>query len=257
MGEKELVNFIILINLILFAFIIGMVLFISQFRKRKMIHDKEINAVKEEYEKEKLRVEISAQREAMKEIGKEIHDGVGQKLTLASIYLKRQSSDQDATAKGAVISEICELIDESLNELRHLSRTLVNSDKHHTKLHDLILLEAKRVKAINEIDVIFTQNEEFEISEDFKHNIYRVIQEFLQNSIKHAQCTEIKINFNHSEGKLIVLCSDNGVGFDMKQTPGAGIGLSNMQQRILEMNGTINLNSAKGQGTHLNFVVDM
>lgn len=88
-GEREIISFIILINLILFVFIVGLIYFISQFRKRKVLYDQQLAHIKMEYEKAKLQIEVDAQKETMKKIGKEIHDSVGQKLTLASIYLKK------------------------------------------------------------------------------------------------------------------------------------------------------------------------
>src|SRR5690606_38856526 len=145
-GEREIITFIILVNLILIVFIIGTIYFISQFRKRKIIYEKELAHIKMEYEKAKLQIEVDAQKETMKQIGKEIHDSVGQKLTLASIYLKKNGISNHVHNN---LGEISELIDESLTELRQLSRTLVNTERYQTRLQDLILLETKRIQSMN------------------------------------------------------------------------------------------------------------
>lgn len=252
MGEKELIAFIIIISLILFSFILGMVLFIAQFRKRKVIHEQEKSTLKTEYENQKLQIELSAQKDTMRNIGKEIHDGVGQKLTLASIYLKRHEISNSSILN---LKEINDLLDESLTELRQLSRTLVDSDKYHTKLSDLIQLEAKRVQTFNKINVFFVQNAETEMPENVKHNIHRIVQEVLQNCVKHAKCTEVNIRFEIKERVLKVICKDNGVGFDINSVSGPGVGLSNIRKRVEEMNGQMELTSAQNQGTQLTFYV--
>lgn len=253
-GEREIVTFIILINLILFVFIIGMVYFVSQFRKRKVLYEKELAHIKMEYEKAKLQIEVDAQKETMKKIGKEIHDSVGQKLTLASIYLKKNGVSS-VNNSNSNLGEISELIDESLTELRQLSRTLVNPERYQTRLHDLILLETNRIQNMNGIRVVVEQKGEFDLQEEAKHNIHRIIQEFLQNSVKHAKCSQIRINLDFTDNQLQVKCSDDGVGFDMHRSTGPGVGISNMKKRVHEMMGRAEIRSSKGAGTELTFFV--
>ena len=252
-SEREIVTFIILANLILFVFIIGMIYFVSQFRKRKIIYEKELAHIKMEYEKAKLQIEVDAQKETMKQIGKEIHDSVGQKLTLASIYLKKNGVSNFLHNQ---LGEISELIDESLTELRQLSRTLVNPERYQTRLQDLILLETRRIQSMNGIDVVVEQKGEVDLHEEAKHNIHRIIQEFLQNSVKHARCSQIKIDLDFTDDHhLRVKCADNGVGFDMNKTNGPGVGISNMKKRVHEMKGRTEVHSRKGEGTQLTFFV--
>ncbi|MBX2953419.1 MAG: sensor histidine kinase [Leadbetterella sp.] len=253
-GEREIVTFIILINLILFVFIIGMVYFVSQFRKRKVLYEKELTQIKMEYEKAKLQIEVDAQKETMKKIGKEIHDSVGQKLTLASIYLKKNGVSSVKNSYSN-LGEISELIDESLTELRQLSRTLVNPERYQTRLQDLILLETNRIQNMNGIRVVVEQEGEFDLREEAKHNIHRIIQEFLQNSVKHARCSQIRINLDFTDSQLRVKCSDDGVGFDIQKNTGPGVGISNMKKRVLEMKGRAEIHSRKGEGTELTFSV--
>lgn len=253
-SEREIVTFIVLVNLILFVFIIGMIYFISQFRKRKVLYEKELAHIKMEYEKAKLQIEVDAQKETMKQIGKEIHDSVGQKLTLASIYLKKNGVSS-VSHLNSNLGEISELIDESLTELRQLSRTLVNPEKYQTRLQDLILLETKRLQSMNGIDVVVQQKGEADLHEEAKHNIHRIIQEFLQNSVKHAKCSQIKIDLDYADAQLVVKCSDDGVGFDMQKTNGPGVGISNMKKRVHEMRGRAEFHSRKGEGTQLTFSV--
>lgn len=248
MGEKDLIVFIVLINIVLFVFIFGLIFFFFQFRKRKLLHNKEMQNVKAEYENAMLKVEIDSQKETMRSLGKEIHDGVGQKLTLASIYGKQALNNQENQNN---LKEVIELIDESLSDLRSLSRTLVNSEKYKTKLSDLIQLEVKRVNDTNKVIVELCSNEDIELNEKTKNNLHKIILEFVQNSIKYAECTIIKINLNYQEENLYILCEDNGLGFNTEKAKGLGLGLRNIEERVSEINGEMSMVSEKNIGTKL------
>ncbi len=86
MGKAEITIFIILINAILLIFIIGIIIFIFQYRKRKILHQKEKGIMEEKHRIELLNTQLEIQQQTMQFIGREIHDSVTQKLTLASIY---------------------------------------------------------------------------------------------------------------------------------------------------------------------------
>lgn len=118
--EKELIVFIVLANAIIFVFIIGVIFFVYQYRKRKVLHGQELKNLAEKHNQELLLSQMKVQQDTMKEVGKEIHDNLGQKLTLASLYLhKVERNIKDL--KVEQIKEVNSLLDESLKEVRRLS----------------------------------------------------------------------------------------------------------------------------------------
>ena len=89
-----------------------------------------------------------------------------------------------------------------------------------------------------------------------KSALLRVIQEFIQNSLKHAGCSAINIKADDQPGGLAIILSDNGKGFDVNGPGSGGIGLNNMKRRIQLIGGTFNLQSKAGEGTTLLLFID-
>jgi len=89
-----------------------------------------------------------------------------------------------------------------------------------------------------------------------KTSVLRIIQEFIQNSLKHSGCELITIDVTEKHGGLSVVLSDNGRGFDMTGLQAKGIGLSNMKRRIKMAGGTFELTSQVGTGTKLDVFID-
>jgi signal transduction histidine kinase len=88
-----------------------------------------------------------------------------------------------------------------------------------------------------------------------KNFLLRIIQEFIQNSLKHSGCEKITVTLNHTESGLMIMVSDDGKGFDLHTIKSEGIGLSNMERRIKIIGGTFDLQSQPGKGTVLNLYI--
>lgn len=87
-----------------------------------------------------------------------------------------------------------------------------------------------------------------ELNGDIKINVYRMVQESLQNAVKHAQCENIELNFTAEQGQLNVLIKDDGIGFDFGKKK-RGIGIRNIKSRIKKIDGTWHIDSKPGAGT--------
>jgi len=88
-------------------------------------------------------------------------------------------------------------------------------------------------------------------------SIFRVIQELLYNSIKHAKATDILIQINKENNELVIQFEDDGIGFDMENLKHKGMGLENMKSRINFLKGTISFNSKEGEGLSVLIHVDL
>ncbi len=252
MGEKELIVFIILINSILFIFIIGIILFIYHYRKRKILYSKELLSVKNEHTKAILNAKLESQEQTMMIIGNDIHDSVGQKLTLASLYLQRVSMKNLETIRKENLLEINEMINESLIELRLLSKSLVNPNTAQINLSDLIRLDIKRIEELNPIKISFLQKGEiFDMDALAKNNLYKIVQEFFQNSIKHSNCRTIDVELYFDNPMYIIKIKDDGKGFDFENVT-KGIGLTNIKRRSNELKAILKFTSSAEEGTQLN-----
>lgn len=233
MGETEFKVFLVLTSLILFIFIGGILAFIFQYHKKKLAYDREKEIMNEEHARELLNATVEMQQQTMQDISREIHDNIGQKLTLAELYANTLVYDNQYPQFNEKISSIGVIINESLVELRMLSRALMSAGSESADLEELLQKECSRINAAGKQKVSCTFNKPgVRIPGDIRNFILRIVQEFMQNSMKHANCKNITLAFEYRENGLYIHTSDDGKGFDMNSTePRKGIGLTNMKKR--------------------------
>jgi len=255
MGKTEITIFIILINAILLIFIIGIIFFIFQYRKRKLLHQKEKGILEEKHRAELLSTQLGIQQQTMQFIGREIHDSVTQKLTLASIYTQHLEFENQYPELLEKLKGISRIINDSLDELRNLSKNLTDTQFQQSELPDLLALECDRVNETGLCRASFTTEGSTGIGNSVKSSLLRIVQEFIQNSLKHAACKNILIELRYEPDGLRLVAADDGAGFDPAAVQSRGIGLNNMRRRIQFIGGVLNLQSEKGKGTNLNLFV--
>ncbi len=251
MGERELITFIFLVNIILIIFIIGVVWFVFQYRKRKIEHEKELLRINEKHIKELLSSQLEVQKQTMIDIGKEIHDNLGQKLTLASIYLQQIPYRQSEKDLATQTFEVNELLNEILKDLRQLSQSLVNPEFYESDFLTLLRKEVERVNNMTDVEVILiTSESDLNLNSVQRNALFRIIQEFMQNSLKHSRCRSIRLSVTRVGKKINITAEDDGRGFEQENNL-PGIGLTNMKRRALELGAGFTLESEAGKGTRI------
>lgn len=245
--EAELIGFIIAGNIVLLILIGGIVFFIFQYRRRRRVFESEKIEARLRHEWELLNMQLETQKETMQLIGQEIHDNVGQQLTLASLYARQHNPEQNKER----LEEIAGIIDKSLHELRQLSKSLTHPEQAGSGLLTMLRATAKRISASGFCFVeIIADEEQDKLGVTDKHILFRLLQEFIQNSLKHAQCRKVTITLNYESRVLHITAADDGVGFDTT-IRSAGIGLQNMKRRAEQLHALYQLESYPGQGTRL------
>jgi signal transduction histidine kinase len=249
MGKASVSFFLGFISFLIVLFIAGIILFVFQYRKRKLLHIKETQLLNEQHSKELLSTQLKIQTQTMQHIGREIHDNVGQKLTLASLYTKQLLGKP--TGSSEKITTIGNIIDESLADLRQLSKSLTNPSLADLTLLQLLQDEAARINSLGNCYVQVTgHSTTVPLSPAQKNILFRLLQEFIQNSLKHAGCKKIKIDLQPVNNNFTVSASDDGKGFDATQKK-EGQGLLNMQRRAEELNAIYEFKSTPGMGTQM------
>lgn len=251
MGQTEITIFIILTSIILLIFIIGIISFVFQYRKRRLVHEKEKALIQEQHRLDLLNTQLQAQEETMQFIGREIHDSVAQKLTLAAIYTQKLEYENAFPGMTGKLENISTVINDSLIELRELSKTLTDNKMHETSLRDLLRFECERVNETGYWRAGLEFAFDREISVTVKSFLLRIVQEFIQNSLKHSEGKLITVRIEEREKALCLTATDDGKGFDSRNTGNKGIGLTNMERRVQLIGGTFNLESEAGKGTRL------
>lgn len=250
MGD-EIVIFFVGISLAMLLLMSTVVLFLYQYRKRKIVHGVELERVAEAHKIELLNAKVLSQRNTMEEIGKELHDNIGQKVTLASIYLQQIQMKQAEEVAKKEINNVNKMMNELLYELRMLSKSLVQHEQLESDLSVLIKSELERMRFATTIKFDFNWSCSADKLNSQQRNAYlRIFQEFVQNSMKHSKCSEITIELLCDDNALTMMCKDNGEGF-VAETEVPGIGLTNMKRRATDIGATLSIETSQGNGVIL------
>ncbi len=244
MGKTTFIIELIIFNIFIIAFLSAIVIYIRQYHLKKKEHNMLLHHQHEEHQKELLSTQLEIQTQTMQHIGREIHDNIGQKLTLASLYTQQLAYENKAPQINTNIENISSIINESLSELRELSKSLTNNAIDSTTLSKLLEEECAKINEAKICTVHFTSSsDKISLNYQVKSVLLRITQEFIQNSIKHANCKNIKVSLNTINEFLILTLNDDGKGFDLNAIVSNGIGLSNMKKRTEIIGGNYNIQS--------------
>jgi signal transduction histidine kinase len=182
-----------------------------------------------------------------KRISKEIHDGIGGLLGMAKFHLSNLDSASKLTSKQREdINKSIKLIEFANDEARNISNTLLPASISRFGLTGAIKDLVKLYSPKFQIELCIDCNND--IANTLQANLYRIVNELLNNSRKHSNCSKVEIDIVTGADKLILHYSDNGAGFDfdqMKRTL-TGNGLRNIENRVKLLNGKFNFKMNNG-----------
>jgi len=209
-----------------------------------MLMEQKILDQKIQEQKHIARAIIKAQERERTRMGQELHDNVNQILAGTKLYLGMIGKD-DKTKED--IKFPMELIDNAINEIRSISHKNVTPQKN-INLMDLLqsLINDLEKNTTLKAALRFDLNGEIK-DDDLKLNIYRIIQEQVNNIIKHAAAKNVNISVQPIDHSIQIITNDDGKGFDVNKTK-MGIGISNMMNRIETFNGKMEIISSPGNG---------
>jgi len=217
-----------------------------------------IKDITEEKEKENLilRTIISTQQNEQRRVADDLHDSLGQELSMAQLMLSNLSryAGKDETF-DTLLNTCTEILQSSVKHLREICFDLMPSALIKGGLAHGARQLVQRLKTQDEIEVDFTAAEDFpRLNPDVEIAMYRIVQEFINNMIKHAKATLLIIELSVKKDETIYIkLKDNGKGFDMERLNqlGENRGLQNIQTKVKAYGGTSEMNAQIGKGTEL------
>ncbi|WP_165760232.1 PAS domain-containing sensor histidine kinase [Niastella populi] len=199
---------------------------------------------------------IDAQESERETLGRELHDNISQVLTTARLYLncaKDMPAMQESMIKRSV-----DTISSAIEEIRRLSKSMIETFHKEVGLELSLndLLENVRVAQQFSIDLEFKVQDEKQLDDKLKMTIFRIVQEQLNNTVKHAAASQVYIAIVQKDRQLQVTIADDGKGFDTGQKR-KGIGITNIISRTELFNGRVKIESAPGHGCRMqvNFTI--
>ena len=205
-----------------------------------------------ELDKQKLisRATIETQEQERSEIGKELHDNVNQVLTTTKLYLELSLSNVEM--KDELIAKSSKNIMYVINEIRQLSRSLMNPSLGDLGLYESIndLIENIQLTGKLKVKLDCDSTLEEHLNENQKLMIYRIVQESLNNILKHAKAKSVQIVILDTNQDVQLIIEDDGIGFNF-DTVKKGAGLKHIQNRVYLANGTLSVNSLPNEGSKI------
>ena len=193
---------------------------------------------------------IMAQEKERAEIGRELHDNINQILTTTKMYLDMAITESDIREELMLKSH--QNISSAIEEIRILSKSLVPPSLGDIGLKEAISEMINNLNISQKIDIRLRTNgvNKSEIPGNIQLMVFRIVQEQVSNIIKHSKATEAEIKLTVTKNELIVLVSDNGIGFEPKKRM-KGIGIMNITSRAEVHNGKVEITSSPGNGCTL------
>lgn len=230
-------------------------IFLFKYTQRRRIQEMQMLELRQAFHEQSLRSQIEIQEHTFQAISQEIHDNVGQVLSLAKVQanILRERKDHQPD----LVEALKDNIGKALQDLRDLAHSLNHDRLRYYEVHEAIAHEADRINRTGILQVAFSNDGDTrEMPSPKKLILFRVIQECLQNCLKHAAATNVDITCNYGQDGITINIQDNGIGFDNKQLPASkGQGLTTIQKRVELAGGKYNIDSVINQGTHITLIV--
>lgn len=196
---------------------------------------------------------VDAREEERRRIAREMHDELGQRLTALQMELSGLQSLVPASAAGARIERMLDMIDETIASVRRIS----------TELRPLMLDDLGLIAAVEWLAQSWSQRMSIRVTADLGQQepaigasaaiaVYRMIQEALTNVARHARASRVKIRLRQHHGELELMVQDDGVGFsDLSAQPAGSHGLLGIRERAYMLGGHLEIDNARGGGARI------
>jgi two-component system NarL family sensor kinase len=233
---------LVLVGLVIAALLIN--------QKRKFRHSLEMSELRNEYDRELLQTQLEIQSQTFETISRELHDNVGTLLSIAMVHLRSRPGEK--SMQEGILPEVEGLVNEAMDTLRDISRSLDPESITRTGWQKSFLNELERIKRSKLFGIETTvTGEPFNVEASKQIILFRILQEAMNNIVKHADATKVNVNILFTGNELSVVINDNGKGMhlDSLSPASAGAGLRNMKARAGMLPATLDIISENGSGT--------
>lgn len=244
----------IILGLLLVSFIVAM-LFL--YKRRQQLQEQEVAKMKDMYEKEVLRSQLEIRENTFKTISQELHDNIGQMLSVVRLSLSALPLEKDHQAQE-LVKHSREVLNKAIVDLADLNKSLHPDRITDIGLGESIRFELAAIKRAGLLKVQFSvAGQEVRLPDEKAIFLFRIFQEILNNVLKHSKATNINVGITYDPVNTFVMeVEDNGVGFatDGKGSPlsfSKGVGLTSMFNRAKLIGADIAVNSVINKGTRV------
>jgi signal transduction histidine kinase len=248
--QEDILVTIIISSVFFVLLAVFLLVMLYLFLRKQRQNQKEKEEMKNRFEQTIIKSQLEIQNQTLNYIGYEIHDDTAQVVYLSMLRIANLKEQVDEKEK----EEIYNFLKKVWNDLRNISHSLINNNFHQIGFVESLEQLLHNINKTGKYQSFLTIDEEVNLDlldKSVDIILYRMIQEVINNTLKHASCDTINIHIGKVNQQLKVEIKDNGIGFnteDIKQDS-PGVGLNNIFSRAKLINATVHLDSILNQGT--------
>lgn len=259
LSQRNLMYMWIAIGIIILTVVISYMLYRNVLKQKKIVaqqetlHDFEITAVNQQHRIDLLSAMMTGEEKERGRIGRDLHDGVGSLLSGVRMSLDSlgQQSPPHSPARHTA-QQLTKNVDDTIHELRRISHSMMPDLLEKYGLADALDNFCKRLQNPRTKIDYQAINVKSSLTPERQTSLYRIAQELVNNTVKHAEASHILVQLQESEGKLSLTVEDNGKGFNTKRIHSSKhAGLNNIRSRVEYLQGQLDIHSEPNIGTSI------
>ena len=237
-----------------------LIFFLILYMRRKTKYMIEKQQLQSQFSQTLLQTQLEIQEQTLKNISQEIHDNIGQALSLAKLNLNTMPPTNDEALQQKILNSK-ELVSKAITDLRDLSRSLDTDYIQEMGLQRVLEYELEIIRKTGTVETnMVVEGSMFRVEKHKELILFRIAQETLNNILKHANAKSIRVNINYSATAFALIIKDDGKGVNLEplreqKNNNFGLGIRNMHSRAKLIGADFNLSSEPGEGTEVKIVL--
>jgi two-component system, NarL family, sensor kinase len=262
--QNQEIYFVILMGSILALLLFGFILTIFLlYQRKRQKQEQQMVIMKEQYEQEVLRSQLEIQETTLKGIAQELHDNIGQTLSVIKLWMSIAPIEKDHPAFEGVQNSK-EMLNKVIYDMADLTKSLHTDRIAEIGLRESIHFDILSLRRTGLLEIDFVQRgSEFHFEEQKSIFLFRMYQEMMNNILKHSRATKVIVSVIYSTDYTFALTvEDNGVGFNLqskkeKVNSSSGLGLKSMRNRARMIGADISIVSEPDKGTTISVALPL
>ncbi|MDY8137621.1 sensor histidine kinase [Aquimarina sp. 2201CG5-10] len=236
--------------------ILGFVSLFFIYKQYQRIKKNEILALEHKQEIIKLESLIQGEEKERKRLAQDLHDGINGDLSTIKFKMTSINTELLSKKEKNIQLDAIEMLDNAVDQVRQISHNLAPTSLQNFDLVQVLQQLCTKISSSSGININFQYyGDPLILDQEKENNIYRIVQELINNIVKHAKATEALIQINNYQNKLLITIEDNGIGFDKNSTID-GMGLQSIKSRVNFLNAGLDIYS-DSEGTSFTIEVDL
>jgi signal transduction histidine kinase len=238
----------------IFLLVVSFILINSRSQNKMLLQRQQLQKAEIAHQKELLNAVIESQEAERKRVGRDLHDDVGTALSSLRLIIEMSKPTENERGHKAFITSTKNIIDKVIKDVRGISHNLSPTTLSYYGLVAAIEEHCNIINQSGKMEVKLENNAEITITSlnlSAATALYRVLEELLNNTIKHAGATTTMIGFDEQNELLLINYNDNGKGMVLNAADNKGMGMQNIESRLNNIGANYKINSGIGQGFNI------